>query len=273
MYYYAYAAFTNTAEQIPLLGNVKAAINAAHITGAEGTLSEWRSLADLVADARLQKATTFVLVGDDQMFHAALPTLLAHNEFAVGFLPFAAEAGTSVIATTLGMPMLADAARVLARRRIVRVPVGLANETPFLTAVTLRSPLPPAERRGLARFRRSGDTPKNVTVRVNEKTALTARVANMSVHNLPVASLRSPTNPTTLQSPRGRHFTIVLEEAATHRKQPEHPRSVLTGKSVRIEKLESGAFLADGAPLGPGPFDLTFARRSLKLIVGPTRTF
>ena len=145
MYYYAYAAFTNEDENLKLLGDIKAAINQSEITGVESTLSELRTMRDLVNDAKLQKATTFVVVGDDGTFHEALRVLIENNGMPIGFIPFM----PSIIADILGVPDdPVQAARVLARRRTVRVPLGMANKRPFFSALTLKKPIPANGRGG-----------------------------------------------------------------------------------------------------------------------------
>lgn len=271
MYYYAYAAFTNEDKNLKLLGDIKAAINQSEITGVESTLSDLRTMRDLVNDAKLQKATTFVVVGDDGTFHEALRVLMENNGMPIGFIPFT----PSIIADILGVPDdPVQAARVLARRRIVRVPLGMANKRPFFSALTLKKPIPAKvqeENKKRFTFRKKEEKAlRNVSLRVEGSITLRANVHNLSIVNLAAPELIPPKLQTQNLPIGEKTFKVILEEPNA---EQQHPASLLLGKKIRLQRLREGNYFADGVEIGGGPFDVSFSRKSLKLIVGAERKF
>ncbi|MFC1633136.1 diacylglycerol/lipid kinase family protein [Patescibacteria group bacterium] len=271
MYYYAYAAFTNEDKNLKLLGDVKAAVNQSEITGVESTLSELRTMRDLVNDAKLQKATTFVVVGDDSTFHEALRILMENNGIPIGFIPFY----PSIIADILGIPNdPVQAARILARRRTVRVPVGMANKRPFFSALSLKKPIPAniqeENKRRFSFRRKAEETLRDVSLRIEGSISLRANVHNLSIINLATPELIPPKLRDKNLPIGEKTFKVILEEPNA---EQQYPASLLLGKKMRLQRLKEGSYFADGVEIGTGPFDVSFSRKSLKLIVGAARKF
>lgn len=126
MYLYFYAPHLRARQYQSQLGLIEGRVTDFGIAGKVVQLSQFLKLSAAIREYG-RRATTVVLVGDDELLEEAV-THFANTNVVAGFIPM----GKSPLAEALGLPRAAAAADTLAARRIAKLDLASVGGQHFL---------------------------------------------------------------------------------------------------------------------------------------------
>ncbi len=137
MYAYIYDAFVTGPRFASLRDRVETRLSRLGIQGNIRRVTVLHPLRSAVVESARTRATTIVMVGNDESILRSLDALAVADR-PIGIIPVGNPA-ENCIAQTLGIPMGELACDVLARRRILPVDLGLAGSRLFLTRASIHA--------------------------------------------------------------------------------------------------------------------------------------
>ena len=134
MYLYLYDASLSGKSFQHQLARIETRLTDLGISGKISRLSPHKNLQELIHDEVANGVRTIVAVGGDGTFISVVNEIMRHNGLTLGHIPLGPK---TKIAGALGIPLAEEACDVIAARRLVRLDVGRANNTYFLSALTI----------------------------------------------------------------------------------------------------------------------------------------
>ena len=137
MFFYLYDESARDKKNEATIRGIENRIIELGINGRVERLQPLRNLKEIVTAGLKQKAHTFVVVGSDATLLHAI-NILADEKVALGFIPLGQ--GNSHLAELFGIHDTMEACNTLSRRITKPVPLAKANQTHFLTELSLHAP-------------------------------------------------------------------------------------------------------------------------------------
>lgn len=137
MFFYLYDALVRDRKNDAIVRGIESRIIELGINGRVERLQPLRNLKEIITVGLKQKAHTFVVVGADETLLRAI-NILADEKVALGFIPL--SQGSSRLGELFGIHDAIEACDTLSRRITKPVPLAKANQTHFLTELSLFAP-------------------------------------------------------------------------------------------------------------------------------------
>ncbi len=256
MYLYLYDAYLLDKAYQHQLARVETRLTDLGIGGKISRLSPLKNLRELIRDEVAGGVRTIVAVGNDGTFITVVNEVIRHDEVTVGHIPLGPKTD---IARALGIPPAEAAADVVAARRLMRLDVGKANHTYFLTGLTL-----PASR---------------VTLELDEAYQVSPSDGPYAVHicNLKPAAWAGATDHRRFNPSDGRLEALIQPAARRgafwRRRGRDGPPSILPCRRVKILGGKSVTVITDGERVLKTPVAVEVVPAKLRMIVGKERIF
>ena len=133
MYLYLYDSFLNDKKHHSLLAKIETRLTDLGIGGKIFRLSPLRNIAEIIKDEVRLGAKSIIVVGNDRTFNEILNVAVG-QDVTLGIIPVGEG---NAIAGLLGINSTQEAANIIAARTVERLDLGLANNTYFLTYITM----------------------------------------------------------------------------------------------------------------------------------------
>lgn len=137
MFFYLYDDLVRDKKNEILVRGIEGRIIELGINGRVERLQPLRNLKEIITTGLKQKAHTFVVVGSDETLLRAI-NILADEKVALGFIPL--SQGQSYLGKLFGIDDVVEACNTLSRRITKPIPLAKANQTHFLTELSLFAP-------------------------------------------------------------------------------------------------------------------------------------
>lgn len=138
MFFYLYDELVRDNKNEAIVHGVESRIIELGINGRVEHLQPLRNLKEIIGAGLKQKAHTFIVVGSDETLLRTI-NILADEKVTIGFIPLGS--GTSPLRELFGVHEAIEACNTLSRRITKPVPLAKANQTHFLTQLTLTAPI------------------------------------------------------------------------------------------------------------------------------------
>ncbi|MDD5110287.1 MAG: diacylglycerol kinase family protein [Patescibacteria group bacterium] len=251
MYLYLYdAALSNRPHQ---LVKVETRLTDLGISGKISRLSPLKNLSELIRDEVSNGVRTIVTVGSDRTLVSVIGEVIRFDQVALGHIPLGGE---GKIADVLGLPLAEAACDIIAARRVVRLDVGLANNTHFLSSLTIPDSQVALEIDGQYQIKPNGGS---YTVSVNNLISSRAN-ETLQARSSPSDGLLE----VVIESPRAALGMFRRTAAAP---------SILPCQRVKITSSQSVTVHTDGERVLKTPVTVSVLPSKLRLIVGKQRNF
>lgn len=239
MFFYLYDDLVRDKKNDAIVRGIEGRIIELGINGRVERLQPLRNLKEIVIAGLKQKAHTFVVVGSDTTLLRAI-NILADEKVALGFIPL--QQGSSYLAELFGIHDVMEACNTLSRRITKPVPLAKANQTHFLTELSLDAPVG-TELNFDGDYSITTTTDSRITVLPQPPTCLVTIQPLQPAKRSLWGGVSSPLTPTQL---------------STHRLTVEHPEKVLEAQLDRTTIIKT-------------PLSITLKTKPLKVIVGKNR--
>ena len=133
MYVYLYDNFVKGRKYNRIIQSMETRLTDFGIAGKIIRLQNFSNTKAIVEDEIYKGATTIIIVGNDMTCGQVL-SRAAECDIPFGFLPIGAD---NSIAKVLGIPLGEDAVEVLARRRKVKLDLGVCNDRYFVSSLSI----------------------------------------------------------------------------------------------------------------------------------------
>ena len=254
MYLYFYDSFLNNKKYNSTLAKIETRLTDLGIGGKIFRLSPLRNITELLTDEVRNGAKTVVVVGNDKTFTQII-NIATKLDVTLGLIPVGPK---NKIAQILGIPSAEDACNILAARKIEKVDLGKANNTYFLSSITISS----------------GD----LEIECGNKYKVTPELKDqISVCNLrPLfAAELSQTNHF---NPQDGFLEILIQPIKSgfnqfFKRSSQLKDSIIPVKKIAIRSKGSLAITTDGQKILKTPVQIEIIPKKLRLIVGKNRMF
>lgn len=255
MYLYLYDASLGDKKFASTLARIETRLTDLHINGKIFRLSPLRNLEELLRDEVRVGAKTVIAVGNDKTFGQVI-NAAAPLDVTVGFIPVGNE---NIIAKTLGIPSGEAACNVIAARTIEHVDLGRANNTYFISSITVGS--------------------GEVTIEYGSQYRITPQLKDqVSICNLrPV--LADATTGAGYFNPKDGLLEIYIKPLASEawswfrRAASVSNASIIPFKKISIRSKQSLPVFTDGQRVLKTPVEIEIVPKKLRVIVGKAREF
>lgn len=224
------------------------------IGGKISRLSPLKNLRELIHDEVGSGVRTVVAVGNDATFLSIVNEVIAYENVTIGSIPLGAP---SVTARALGIPAGVAACDVIAARRLVRLDVGRANTTYFVSGLRIPASLATLELDGQYQIKPNAGP-------------YTATIRNLPPEGWDAAAISRRFNPT------DGWLEVVIDPSPAgggmFRRRSATP-SILPCRRVKIIGGKSATVLTDGDRVLKTPVTVDVLPGKLRVIVGKTRVF
>lgn len=253
MYLYLYDSFLNNKQYGRLLAKIETRLTDLGIGGKIFRLSPLRNITELLNDETKNGVKTIVIVGNDKTFNQII-NVAAQLNVTLGLIPVGPQ---NKIAQILGIPSAEEACNIIAARIIEKVDLGKANNTYFLSGITVASGL--------------------ITIE-NEKYRIIPQIQNqISIYNFrPLFATSLGKN--SYFNPQDGMLEIFIQPMVsglwkTFRSTSQLKDSIIPFKKIAIKSKESLPVTTDGQKVLKTPVQIEIAPKKLKVIVGKDRLF
>jgi diacylglycerol kinase family enzyme len=254
MYLYLYDSFLNQKRYGSLLAKIETRLTDLGIGGKIFRLSPLRNIEELLHDEVKNGVKAVVAVGNDKTFTQII-NVAAKLDVTLGIIPVGPE---NKIAQTLGINSSENACNILASRIVEKVDLGKANDTFFLSNITISS--------------------GNVTIECEDKYSLTPQSQDqVSICNLK-PFFASNMKKTKYFNPKDGFLEILVQPLASgflniFKKTTSINNSIVPFKKVSIRSRESIPVYTDGQKVLKTPVKIEIIPKKLQLVVGKGRMF
>lgn len=245
---FIYDSFLNQKKYARLLEQLETRITDLGLNGKISRLSPTRNVREAINSELKRGATAIIAVGNNKTVNQTI-NCLAGNQIPLGIIPIGEN---NNIAKSLGIESIETACDVLSARLLIKLDLGLANQTYFLSNVSINNQ------------NTIIDMNKNYTIETKEKGLI-------YVFNLISEQIKPPA---------GVKFTPddgLLELVISSYGQKgfftkETHQSIFKIKHITIHNLKNQLIIDDSVSLA-APADITVVKKHLNTIVGKTRNF
>ncbi len=251
MYLYIYDSFLNHKRYANLLAKIETRVTDLGIGGKIFRLSPLRNVAELLRDETKGGVKTIIVVGNDKTFSHIINFAAAYD-VTVGVIPIGPD---NTIAQMLGVSSPEEAYGVIAARKIERVDLGKANDTYFLSGITIEQ----------------GD----VTIECENKFRVRPQMQDqVGIYNLKPATAGVGGG---IFNPKDGLLELFIQPFQSSRwmfrKQPASSSSLIPFRKVAIRSKNSVSIHTDGQKVLKTPVTIEIVPDKLKVIVGKDRIF
>ncbi len=251
MYLYIYDSFLNHKRYANLLARIETRVTDLGIGGKIFRLSPLRNVAELFRDEIKGGVKTIIVVGNDKTFAHIINFAVAHD-VTVGIIPIGSD---NAIAKMLGVSSPEEAYGVIAARKIERVDLGKANDTYFLSGITIDQ----------------GD----VTIECENKFRVRAQIRDqVGIYNLRPAAVGDGGG---IFNPKDGILELLIQPFRssrwTFRRKKTESNSLIPFRKVAIKSKGSVSIHTDGQKVLKTPVTIEIVPDKLKVIVGKDRIF
>lgn len=256
MYLYLYDASLNDKPYQHQLVRIETRLTDLGISGKISRLSPLKNLQELIHDEVANGVRTIVAVGGDGTFISVVNEIMRHTGLTLGHIPLGPK---TKIAQALGIPSGEEACDVIAARRLVRLDVGRANNTYFLSALTIPPSRVTLELDGRYHVKPNSDS-------------FSVSICNLRPEGWPDAATAQRFKPndgfleTVIEPP------IVSTGIFGRRRRTGAP-SILPCRKVKISSSKSVTVLTDGERILKTPVTVEVVPQKLQVIVGKGQQF
>lgn len=252
MYLYIYDSFLNNKKYSSLLAKIETRLTDLGIGGKIFRLSPLRNMTELLNDQVRGGAKTVVVVGNDKTFTEII-NFAASFDVTLGLIPVGPN---NKIAKILGIPSPEEACNILSARKIEKVDLGKANNTYFLSDISVEK--------------------GNVTIECENKFAVTpAKEDRVTIYNFrPV--LAGGVMESKVFNPKDGLLEVLIEPLARGffgAKKSNKSSSLIPFKKISIRSKDSLPIYTDGQKVLKTPVKVEIVPDKLKIIVGKNRLF
>ncbi|MFA6215301.1 MAG: diacylglycerol kinase family protein [Patescibacteria group bacterium] len=254
MYLYLYDSFLNDKKYSGLLAKIETRLTDLGIGGKIFRLSPLRNVSELLSDEIRGGAKTIVVVGNDKTF-SQIVNIAAPLNITLGLIPVGPD---NKIAKILGLPEGEAACNVIAGRIVEKVDLGKANNTYFLSGISV-----------------SGG---QVTIECENKFQVTPQTKDaVNICNLrPLFATQL--GGTNCFNPQDGFLEILIQPLAagfwqSFKKSVSFKDSVIPFKKIAIRSKDSLPVITDGQRVLKTPVQIEIVPQKLNLIVGKNRLF
>lgn len=254
MHLYLYDAFLSDRQYRHQLIRIETRLTDLGIGGKISRISPLKNLRELIQDEVGSGVRTVVAVGGDATFITIVNEVIRFDAVTLGFIPVGPKVN---IALALGIPFGEAACDVIAARRISRLDVGRANNTYFLSGLTV-----PASQ---------------VTLELDGRYQI---MPNTGSYTVSIRNLKPDGWVTRLGAshfnPSDGRLEAVIEPPPTgffRRRHTPASASILPCRRIKISSPKSVPVLTDGERVLKTPVAIEVVPAKLQVIVGKTRVF
>lgn len=251
MFFYLYDPFVLDKKYEGLLDKVESRVIELGINGRVERLSPLRNIKELIEHGVKQGAHTVVVVGSDTTLFRTIQIAAAYP-VSVGFIPV----GTSELGRVFGVTDPLEACDTLSRRITKQLSLGKANQSYFLTELTMV-------------------VPAGTKFKCNDQWTITTQAASTEVAVVALGSIVGRgQNPSKLRDAITLQFHLqpVGEPGGLFRKAKVlHPTQVTLQKLVIDHPDSTVPALLDGATTLKTPLTISVKPKAVKVIVGKGR--
>jgi diacylglycerol kinase family enzyme len=251
MYLYLYDSFLNDRKYASTLAKIETRLTDLGIGGKIFRLSPLRNISDLVTEEIHNGAKTIVIVGNDKTVAQVL-NAAAGFTISVGIIPVGPD---NHIASSLGVNGTVEACNILAARKIEKIDVGKANNTYFISNLSVDA--------------------GNVTIECENQYSITPSPGDQ----IQIFNLRPQAT-----GGQGEHFNPkdgVLEVLIAPLvksmwgfvKNSDKNSSIIPFKKISIKSKDSVPVITDGQKVLKTPVQVEILPRQLTVIVGKSPAF
>lgn len=252
MYLYIYDSFLGNKKYGSLLAKIETRLTDLGIGGKIFRLSPLRNMTELLNDQVKGGAKTVVVVGNDKTFTEII-NFAASFDITLGLIPVGPN---NKIAKILGIPSAEEACNILSARKIERVDLGKANNTYFLSDISVAK--------------------GSVTIECENKYAVTPAVEDqVTIYNFrPI--LAGQTQEQRMFNPKDGLLEVLIEpftKGFFGAKRSAQASSLIPFKKIAIRSKDSLPIYTDGQKILKTPVKVEIVPDKLKIIVGKNRLF
>lgn len=250
MYLYIYDSFLNDKKYSSLLAKIETRLTDLGIGGKIFRLSPLRNMTELLNDEVKNGAKTVVVVGNDKTFTQII-NFAAQFDITLGFIPVGPD---NKIAKILGINSSDEACNILSSRKIEKVDLGKANNTYFLSDITIEK--------------------GEVTIECENKFAITPeRQDQVTIYNLRPMFAAKWGQEKVFNPKDGQLEVLIQPLAKGFFKKTSGQNSLIPFKKVFIKSRGSLPVYTDGQKILKTPVKVEIVPDKLKIIVGKDRLF
>lgn len=255
MYLYLYDAYLSDKAYRHQLARVETRLTDLGVGGKISRLSPLKNLRELIRDEVAGGVRTIVAVGNDGTFLNVINEVVRADEVTLGHIPLGPR---TKIAAALGIPAGEAAGEVIAARRLVKLDLGKANNTYFLSGLTLAA--------------------SHVTLELDDAYQVKPAAGPYAVCicNLKPDHWVGGGGDQRFNPSDGRLETYIAPAPAVgffRHWSRRGPASILPCRRVKITGSKSVAVLTDGERILKTPVAVEIMPAKLRVIVGKTRGF
>ena len=246
---FVYDSFLNQKKYDRLLARIETRITDLGLNGKISRLSPTRNIQETISNELRRGAKTIIAVGNNKIVNQIINSL-AGSQVPLGIIPIGED--NNDIAKSLGIESVEAACDILSARLLVKLDLGLVNQTYFLSNVSINN-------QGTVI-----DMNKNYTIESAEKGLI-------YIFNLIGEQIKLP--PKVKFIPDDGLLELVVNTYGNKNffTRQDH-QSIFKIKKITIHNLKHQLILDGSIPLA-APAEITIAKKHLNVIVGKDRSF
>jgi diacylglycerol kinase family enzyme len=254
MYLYLYDSSLNNKKSSSLLAKIETRLTDLGIGGKIYRLSPLRDIAQLIADEFKTGIKTVVAVGNDKTF-TQLINAVAKLDITLGLIPVGSD---NKIAKILGINSPEEGCDIIAARVIEHVDLGRANNTYFISGITISA----------GNFFIECENQCKIMPHANDEV----QICNLR------PLLATSQGLTNYFNPKDGLLEILIQPLASGfwsfmKKSGPMEKSLIPFRKIAIKSKDCVPVITDGQKVLKTPVEVEIAPKKLKLIVGKNRMF
>jgi diacylglycerol kinase family enzyme len=246
---FIYDSFLNQKKYDRLLARVETRITDLGLNGKISRLSPTRNVQETIGNELKRGAKTIIAVGNNKTINQIINSL-AGSQVPLGIIPVGED--NNDIAKSLGIESTEIACDVLSARLLAKIDLGLANQTYFLSNISINN-------QGTI-----VDMNKNYTIETSEKGLI-------YIFNLAGEQIKLPPNVKFIPDDGLLELVINTHDNKKIFTKKNH-QSIFKIKKITLHNLKSHLIL-DGSTALAAPAEITVVKKCLNVIVGKNRNF
>ncbi|MFA6306532.1 MAG: diacylglycerol kinase family protein [Patescibacteria group bacterium] len=246
---FVYDSFLNQKKYDRLLARVETRITDLGLNGKISRLSPTRNIQETISSELRRGAKTIIAVGNNKIVNQIINSL-AGSQVPLGIIPIGED--NNQIAKSLGIESAEAACDILSARLLVKLDLGLANQTYFLSNISINN-------QGTVI-----DMNKNYTIETTEKGLI-------YIFNLIGEQIKLPPNVKFIPDDGLLELVVNTYGNKNFFTRQDH-QSIFKIKKITIHNLKHQLLLDGSIPIN-APAEITVVKKHLNVIVGKNRSF
>lgn len=246
---FIYDSFLNQKKYARLLEQLETRITDLGLNGKISRLSPTRNIREAINGELKRGATAIIAVGNNKTVNQTI-NCLAGNQVPLGIIPIGEN--NNSVAKSLGVESIETACDVLSARLLAKLDLGLANQTYFLSNVSINNQ------------NTIIDMNKNYTIETKEKGLI-------YVFNLLGKQIKPPAG-IKFMPDDGRLELVISSYGQKGFFAKEAHQSIFKIKKITIHNLKNQLTIDEAVSLA-APAEITVVKKHLTVIVGKNRNF